>query len=49
METGGFTVLRESMNYSAPRLLEIFGLEEAARMRKIILSGVAAIGFLASA
>jgi putative chitinase len=25
-ETGGFTVLRENMNYSAPRLLEIFGV-----------------------
>ncbi|MDB6122771.1 MAG: hypothetical protein JWQ71_1764 [Pedosphaera sp.] len=25
-ETGGFTVLRENMNYSAPRLMEIFGL-----------------------
>lgn len=24
-ETGGFTILRENMNYSAPRLLEIFG------------------------
>ncbi|WP_372720550.1 peptidoglycan-binding protein [Immundisolibacter sp.] len=25
-ETGGFTVLRESMSYSAPRLMEIFGV-----------------------
>ena len=25
-ETGGFTVLRENMNYSAPRLVEIFGV-----------------------
>ena len=25
-ETGGFTILRENMNYSAPRLLEIFGV-----------------------
>src|SRR5215831_9087309 len=25
-ETGGFTVLRENMNYKAPRLLEIFGV-----------------------
>jgi putative chitinase len=25
-ETGAFTVLRENMNYSAPRLLEIFGV-----------------------
>jgi putative chitinase len=25
-ETGGFTVLRENMNYSAPRLMEIFGV-----------------------
>jgi putative chitinase len=25
-ETGGFTVLRENMNYSAPRLIEIFGV-----------------------
>lgn len=26
LETSGFTILRESMNYSAPRLLEIFGV-----------------------
>jgi putative chitinase len=26
LETGGFTVLRESMDYSAPRLLQIFGV-----------------------
>lgn len=26
LETGGFTVRRESMNYSAPRLMEIFGV-----------------------
>jgi len=26
LETGGFTVLRENMNYSAQRLLEIFGV-----------------------
>lgn len=26
LETGGFTIRRESMNYSAPRLMEIFGL-----------------------
>jgi putative chitinase len=25
-ETGGFTILRENMNYSAPRLMEIFGV-----------------------
>ncbi len=25
-ETGGFTILRENMNYSAPRLVEIFGV-----------------------
>src|SRR5690349_13908337 len=25
-ETGSFTVLRENMNYSAPRMLEIFGI-----------------------
>ena len=25
-ETGGFTVLRENMNYSAPRLMKIFGV-----------------------
>lgn len=25
-ETGGFTILRENMNYSAPRLIEIFGV-----------------------
>jgi putative chitinase len=25
-ETGGFTILREKMNYSAPRLFEIFGV-----------------------
>src|SRR5262249_34680170 len=25
-ETGGFTVLRENMNYSAQRLIEIFGV-----------------------
>ena len=25
-ETGGFTVIRESMSYSAPRMLEIFGV-----------------------
>lgn len=25
-ETGGFTILRENMNYSAPRLLEVFGV-----------------------
>jgi putative chitinase len=26
LETGGFTITRESMNYSAPRLMEIFGV-----------------------
>jgi putative chitinase len=26
LETGGFTIRRESMNYSAPRLMEIFGV-----------------------
>src|SRR5262245_33240032 len=40
-ETGGFTVLRENMNYSAQRLIEVFGVnrhsaavtaEEAARL-----------------
>ena len=25
-ETGGFTILRENMNYSAPRLIQIFGV-----------------------
>lgn len=25
-ETGGFTILRESMNYSAPRMMQIFGV-----------------------
>jgi putative chitinase len=34
-ETGAFTVLRENMNYSAPRLIEIFGVgHHSARVTK---------------
>jgi putative chitinase len=34
-ETGAFTVMRENMNYSAPRLLEIFGVgQHSARVKK---------------
>ena len=34
-ETGAFTVLRENMNYSAPRLLEIFGVgKHSAKVTK---------------
>ena len=34
-ETGAFTVLRENMNYSAPRLVEIFGVgKHSARVTK---------------
>lgn len=29
-ETGGFTILRENMNYSAGRLVEIFGVPRPA-------------------
>src|SRR6185295_681549 len=31
-ETGKFTVLRESMNYSVPRMLEIFGRRHSAKV-----------------
>jgi putative chitinase len=35
-ETGAFTVLRENMNYSAPRLLEIFGVgKHSAKITKV--------------
>jgi putative chitinase len=34
-ETGAFTVLRENMNYSAPRMVEIFGVgKHSARVTK---------------
>ena len=33
-ETGSFTVLRENMNYSAPRLLVIFGVKHSAKITK---------------
>ena len=41
-ETGAFTVLRESMSYSAPRMLEIFGVgNHSARITEAEAAGLA--------
>lgn len=41
-ETGSFTVLRESMSYSAPRMLEIFGVgHHSARITEAEAAGLA--------
>jgi putative chitinase len=41
-ETGAFTVLRESMSYSAPRMLEIFGVDHhSAKITEAEAAGLA--------
>ena len=40
-ETGSFTVLRENMSYSAPRMLEIFGQRHSAKVTAAEAPGLA--------
>jgi putative chitinase len=40
-ETGGLTVLRESMNYKVPRMLEIFGAHHSAKVTAAEAPGLA--------